>query len=244
MMFLDIETVPVVKNMWPDGLDTRGKDLFMKKFRKEFDLTVLTEGGPSWFTVWNQNAALHAEFGRVACISIGIRADILNDKKEKTGVEFRVKSFIDQDEVKMLLAATEVLLKEYELCGHNILDFDVPFLYRRLVIKGLPVPPCLNIAGKKTWDIPHHDTLILWRCGQFKNYTSLDQLAYALGLPSPKETISGADVGPLWYGPKEWLEKEQTIKTYCQGDVVTQANCFYRLKGLPIIQPDEIIYVD
>lgn len=258
MMFIDIESVPVVGDF--DLLDERGQLLFCKKFDKELK-ELGYEPAPTEPTCPNlpkntyrnmlfwRNAALHAEFGRVLCVSMGIKSD---PKTKDDKPEFRIKSIADRDEKQVLLKVSDILLKETSLCGHNIKAFDLPFLFRRLIINSLPVPPCLQISGRKPWEIPHNDTLEMWACGDFNGKISLDRLAYALNLPSPKQEISGADVGPLWYseGEKEELPFDRDervlkiIKRYCAGDVLTQANCYFKIKGLPIIQYNEVTYVD
>lgn len=242
MMFIDIETIPAVKSL--RDLDTRGQELFMERFNRQL------QEAKSPQEVWVDSAALHAEFGRVLCASIGIK-NVTKNKDEEEKVEFRVKSIAARDEKLILLKLTEILLKETYLCGHNIKAFDLPFLFRRLIINSLPVPQCLQIAGLKPWNIPHDDTLEMWACGDFGSKISLDRLAYALSLPSPKTTICGSDVGPLWYSESAVEELPfdrdervlNIIKKYCEGDVITQANCFYRLKGLPIILPEQVVYV-
>lgn len=238
MMFIDLESVPVAI-VWSD-LDDRGKALFCHKFKKQIDETRSEQ------QVWIDNAALHAEFGRVICVTIGIKTE-----KKDGQMEFRLKSFADRDEKQLLLKLSEILIRETHLSGHNIKAFDLPFLFRRLIINNLPVPNCLQVAGKKPWEIPHDDTLELWACGDFNGKISLDRLAYALGLPSPKAEISGADVGPLWYseGDKEELPFDRDdrvlkiISNYCSRDVITQANCYYRIKGLPLIPLEAVVYV-
>jgi uncharacterized protein YprB with RNaseH-like and TPR domain len=49
-------------------------------------------------------------------------------------------------------------------CGHNAKEFDIPFLARRM-INQIALPDKLNLFGKKPWEIPHLDTLELWKFG-------------------------------------------------------------------------------
>ena len=57
---------------------------------------------------------------------------------------------------------------EYQLCGHNIKEFDVPYIARRMLINGLPLPDVLQIGWKKTIGVKFLDTLELWRFGDYK----------------------------------------------------------------------------
>jgi hypothetical protein len=62
---------------------------------------------------------------------------------------------------------------QHILCGHNAKEFDIPFLARRMIINQIALPDKLNLFGKKPWEIPHLDTLELWKFGDYKHYTSL-----------------------------------------------------------------------
>lgn len=106
-----------------------------------------------------------------------------------------------------------------------------------MIIQGIRLPQKLQLFNKKPWEVPHLDTLHLWRFGDFKHYTSLKLMAYVLGIPSPKEDIDGSQVASVYY-----LEKNiARIKAYCEKDVVTVAQVLLRLKNEPLLKEDEII---
>ena len=63
-----------------------------------------------------------------------------------------------------------------------------------MIIHSIDLPKSLNLFGKKPWEVPHIDTMHLWRFGDFKHYTSLKLLAEVLGIPSPKDDIDGSEV--------------------------------------------------
>ena len=92
---------------------------------------------------------------------------------------------------------------DYLLCGHNIKEFDVPWLCRRFLINGLPLPPVLDIYGKKPWEVNHVDTLELWKFGDYKHFTSLNLLAHVFGIPSPKDSMDGSMVAKTFYEEKD-----------------------------------------
>ena len=52
---------------------------------------------------------------------------------------------------------------KHKLCGHNSKEFDIPFIARRMIIHNMPLPDKLNLFGKKPWEIPHLDTMDLWK---------------------------------------------------------------------------------
>lgn len=73
-----------------------------------------------------------------------------------------------------------------------------------MIINRIPLPNKLNLFGKKPWEIPHLDTLELWKFGDYKNYTSLKLLTQILGIPSPKDDIDGSKVRDTYYLEKEY----------------------------------------
>lgn len=182
-------------------------------------------------------AGIWAEFGKIVCISIGI----FTKQQNQTGL--RIKSFADDDEKKILTDFICLLNKQspsLTLCAHNGKEFDFPYLCRRMLINGLPIPAQLQINGKKPWEINHLDTLDLWKFGDYKNYTSLNLLAAVFDIPTPKDDINGSDVHHVY-----WQEQNlERIKTYCQKDVITTAQLLLRFKCQPLITDDFIKLVN
>ena len=105
-----------------------------------------------------------------------------------------------------------------------------------MIIHGIDLPYKLNLFGKKPWEIPHLDTMELWKFGDFKHYTSLKLMAHVLGIPSPKDDMDGSMVSVVYYTENN-LER---IINYCELDVVTTAQVFLRLRNELLLTPDEI----
>jgi uncharacterized protein YprB with RNaseH-like and TPR domain len=122
------------------------------------------------------------------------------------------------------------------LCAHNGKEFDFPYLCRRMVINGLEIPPILDLAGKKPWEVKHLDTMELWKFGDYKSFVSLDLLADIFNIPSPKDDIDGSMVRKVYYEENN-LER---IVEYCSKDVITLTQVLLRFKGEPSISPDHI----
>ena len=76
----------------------------------------------------------------------------------------------------------------------------------------------------------------LWKFGDFKSYTSLNLLATALGIPTPKDDIDGSMVGTIYWNGHEMSR----IVNYCQKDVITVAQVYLRLNREPIIAPENV----
>ena len=228
ILFLDIETVPQQPAF--DLLADEWKQLWTKKaevlLRNREDETIETI---------YPRAGIYAEFGKIICISCGVLFGQGDQKK------ILVKSFSGEQE-PVLLASFSDMLKKWAgndpkyLCAHNGKEFDFPFLSRRFIINGLPVPPILNNAGKKPWEVCHLDTMELWKFGDYKSYTSLNLLAHALGIPTPKDDIDGSMVWEVF-----WKEKNlDRIVSYCQKDVVTVAQIYLRMNQEELVRPENI----
>ena len=158
---------------------------------------------------------------------------------------------IEDFEIQRLLNGIEIL-KEFKnllishfsqakhlLCAHNGKEFDFPYIARRMIIHNIELPYKLNLFGKKPWEVPHLDTLELWKFGDYKNYTSLKLLTHVLNIPSPKDDIDGSDVYRVYY---EENDIDKIIK-YCEKDTVAVAQIFLRLRGDDILNDNEILHV-
>ena len=228
IIFIDIETVPVVYNF--NELDERGQDLWNKKTR------FLQEREEKSAEEIYEKAGIYSEFAKVICISIGLLVQKGGEK------QIRLKSFANEDE-KVLLQEFINLLNskfqsiDYILCAHNGKEFDYPFLARRILINGLKLPEILNTAGKKPWEIKHLDTMELWKFGDYKHYTSLELLTYVFNIPTPKDDIDGSQVAKVFYEDKD-LDR---IIVYCEKDVIATVQLFLRYQGLPLIDDDFVI---
>ena len=111
------------------------------------------------------------------------------------------------------------------ISGHNIKEFDMPYIARRMMVNGISLPSQLKIAGKKPWEINFLYTLDLWKFGDYKHYNSLDLLAHIFNVPTSKDDIDGSMVHDLYYTEKN-IER---IKIYCEKDVETTAQVLLKL---------------
>lgn len=228
ILFLDIETVPEQENF--NLLDDETRNLYALKtqYQRKEDFT------PEEFY---DRAGIWAEFGKIVCLSAGFftfKGDIRH---------FRVTSFCGE-EAQILKDFSNLLNNHFNqpqhiMCGHNAKEFDFPFIARRMIINQLPIPPKLNLFGKKPWEVPHLDTMELWKFGDFKSYTSLKLLTKILGIPSPKGDIDGSQVGHVFH-----VEKDiDRIVTYCEKDVVAVAQVLLRMRREELLIDDEVVHV-
>lgn len=220
ILFLDIETVPEVGD-W-NNLPSNWKELWTKKIERQ-----LPEGQtPEEF--YGKRAGILAEFGKIICISCGI---IVDENK------FHLTSFYGDEEYKILTEFNQMLAANYFksspiLCAHNGKEFDFPFIARRMLINEIELPFVLQLQGKKPWEIPHLDTMELWKFGDYKHYTSLNLLATVLDVPTPKDDIDGSQVADVYYTE----QNIDRIKNYCEKDVLTVAQIFRRFRNEALLE--------
>ena len=219
VLFLDIETVPAHEN-WED-VTPQGQKLWDKKTKFQRQ----AEQSPEEY--FHERAGVLAEFGKIICISVGIV-----DKQGK----LKIKSFADDDEHRLLEEFGQIFnskaLHNSLLCAHNGKEFDFPWIARRMLILGMMPPKHFRMFGKKPWEIPHLDTMEMWKFGDWKNYTSLELLAHVFGVPTPKDDIDGSQVAHVYYVEKDLPR----IVTYCEKDVLTLANVFRRMRQEDLLE--------
>ena len=229
ILFLDIETVPEATDF--GQLGEEAQDLYAAKTvykRKADDLSAED---------YYNRAGIWAEFGKIVCVSVGYMTTTTD------GRQFRVRSF-SGDEKELLIEFKTLLdshfsAAQHKLCAHNGKEFDFPFMARRMLKHRLELPHVLQLMGKKPWEVPHLDTLELWKFGDFKHYTSLKLLAHFFGIPSPKDDMDGSDVARVYYEEKDLGR----IVRYCEKDVITLTQVYLKLMLQPPLREDEIVSV-
>ena len=125
------------------------------------------------------------------------------------------------------------------LCAHNGKEFDFPYIARRMIINKIDLPTKLNLFGKKPWEIPHLDTMELWKFGDYKHYSSLQLLTTILGISSPKDDIDGSEVAKVYYKEKNLGR----IVKYCEKDTIAVAQLLMRFNNEKLVEEHEIINV-
>jgi 3'-5' exonuclease len=234
--FIDIETVPQSQYMPLDN-----NKLFKHKFKKAY------EAGGNWEEIWTEKASLHAEFGKVVSVSIG----------RMMSTKFYIRTITSRHENEILTKFAESLEKptveKCNLVAHNGMEFDYPFLMRRYIINSMPVPALLNVHGVKPWDYRLEDTMKMWSGTQWAYKASLELICEVLGITNPKSDISGANISDIYYGMMDISNNElpfdkeaaalKAIGDYNGKDVLTLAQVYCRMKGLPCIEESQVEYV-
>ncbi|MCB0533735.1 MAG: 3'-5' exonuclease [Lewinellaceae bacterium] len=240
ILFLDIETVPVVSNY--DELSDEMQELWagkarsiLRKYDEELEYDEIAEA-------FQTRAGIYSEFGKIVCISVGF----LTRQPDGADPLLRLKSFTNHMESALLEDFCELLQKHFNnpdkfaLCGHNIREFDIPYICRRILVNQLPFPRMLDIAGRKPWETKHLlDTMEMWKFGDYKNYTSLRLLAALFGFPSPKDDMDGSEVAGVY-----WEEQDlDRIAAYCEKDVLATVQLFLKMRRQDLLREDQVVIV-
>ena len=134
ILFLDIETAGIVASF--EDLSVEMQYLWIEKAKIiERDKFLGEKEAADLFA---KRAGIYSEFGKIVCISVGYFDYV--KRKIKT---FRTKSFFGDNEAEILAAFNSMVKKHFDkpskqaICGHNIKEFDIPYICRRMIIHGI-----------------------------------------------------------------------------------------------------------
>ena len=232
LLLFDIETVPQAPSF--DELDAESQFLFRQKLAKTMPEELSDE------EKYGKKAGILAEFGKIICISLAI-FEVGADGSRA----LRMQTLSGHDEVEILRSFTVFCdsihrrIPNFQFAGHNVREFDIPYICRRLLINRLSLPVYLQLHDKKPWEVRMFDTLSWWKFGDYKNYVSLHLLASVLGIPSSKSDIDGSQVREVYYVQNDLPR----IAAYCRRDVVVTANIILRFLGHPMLDDCNILVV-
>ena len=214
LIFYDLESASLVKEL---KVDTPLYDSWNYKVNKDNSMTeaAVVES-------YEKESGLYPEFAKIVCISAGV---VHNGK-------FYLKTFNNVDEKVLLTEFNDMVTKKtnesnkFMFCGFANFSFDTPFTHKRMYINGIQPNDLFSSWDRKPWVIDEIDLKTIWK-GTSWNSASLTGLATAFGIPSPKDDISGADVGRVYWNEDGGLER---ISTYCEKDVATVFHIFKKLR--------------
>ena len=136
----------------------------------------------------------------------------------------KLDSFIGEE--KEILTKCSNLLNrvdklEFLICGHNVKNFDLPYIGKRMVINNISVPTIIPNYKIKPWESRVLDTKEVWNFNSYRGLSSLELVCAVLKVPNPKDNeVNGANLHSFYYTKRD-LEK---IKTYCEKDVLSLIN--------------------
>ncbi|MDR3559025.1 MAG: ribonuclease H-like domain-containing protein [Candidatus Pacebacteria bacterium] len=201
-LFLDIETLPA-------GPDDYGKlqVLHAKREKKKEKESQID------FEQYLLSTSFDGAFGRILCIAYAVDdgpVEVLSAEEKGEGEMLR--------EFWSIVAAISKKpynsqYPDYGVCfiGHNVMDFDLRFIYQRSIIHG--VKPAYDLPFVRYRSYPIYDTMKEWVKWANAN-VGLEALCLALGVPTPKDGIDGSEVWSFYQ-----KGKVADILKYCQRDV-------------------------
>jgi predicted PolB exonuclease-like 3'-5' exonuclease len=230
ILFLDIETVGITKD-YDSCLDMDPRlagqfdkyfDWFLKRFPEDAIAGKNLEERKN--IVFSTRTALVPEFAKIVCISMAFVTD-KGDIKQQT--------FSNDDEKQLLIDVQKLLDRcgklDFYLCGHNLKNFDIPMMAKRMIINGLNPPSILPSYDTKPWEIKAIDTREIWQYGAYTAIGSLDLMCTSLDIPTPKGGEVTGDKVHECYWEKNMLKE---ISEYCERDVVVLVDTIKKLKSL------------
>ncbi|MBU1102482.1 ribonuclease H-like domain-containing protein [Patescibacteria group bacterium] len=197
-IFLDIETLPAPEECRQD-LELLFKKEKEKKGKANID-----------FEEYLEEFSFDGTFGRILCIAYAIDDGPME-----------VLCSDDAGEAAMLGKFWEIAGICDLFIGHNVMDFDLRFIYQRSIINGVRPSKDLNFARYRNF--PIFDTMKEWvRWG--RDSVGLEKLALSLKIPTPKEGIDGSQVCKFYKAGKV-----KEILEYCKRDVETTRKVYKRM---------------
>ena len=224
ILFLDIETVggcpdlESCERFSPEIAEQFEKyfDWFQKRFPEDIGL--------SKEEVFKKRSSLVPEFAKIVCVSMAFVMDNGEVKKQ---------TFSGDDE-KVLLTQVRSLLDrchklDFYLCGHNLKNFDIPMLAKRMIINGILPSKILPSYDTKPWEVKAIDTKEIWQYGAYTSIGSLDLVCSTMGIDTPKDgEVTGDKVHHAY-----WIEQKlPQISEYCEKDVDVLVQFIKKLKEL------------
>ena len=224
ILFLDIETVggcpdyDSCQKFSPEISEQFDKyfDWFQKRFPED--------DGLSKVEVFKIRSALVPEFAKIVCVSMAFVMDNGEVKKQT----------FSGDNEKELLTQVRTLLDrcyklDFYLCGHNLKNFDIPMMAKRMIINGILPSKILPSYDTKPWEVKAIDTKEIWQYGAYTSIGSLDLVCSTMGIPTPKDgEITGDKVHHSY-----WVDQKlPQIAEYCEKDVDVLVEFIKKLKDL------------
>lgn len=195
-LFFDLETIPASDDLREAATESERSKWKNRDFVEDDEALYRT-------------SALSGNFGRIFCIGYA-----LDDKPAE---------IIKGQEVEILTKWWDIAKSASKFIGHNIINFDVPFLYKRSIVNKCSPTQLLPIKNFETENV--YDTDKQWNRWVYQSSIKLHHLALALGLPSSKENgIDGSQVYDFYL-----KGQHQQIYDYCKRDVELTRKIYKRM---------------
>lgn len=212
-LYLDIETLPAADESFGalKILHTKKK----AKKKKECE-------DPGDFEQYLLSTSFDGSFGRILCIAYAIDdepVEVLNGDGNEA--EMLEKFWKIVDSISMPSGNGQWTDYGVQFIGHNVMDFDLRFIYQRSIVNRVKPAYELNFARYRNY--PVYDTMREWV--KWANiHIGLEHIALALGIPTPKDGIDGSQVFDFYKAGKV-----EEICEYCKRDVEATRAVYKRM---------------
>lgn len=179
-----------------------------------------------------QLGSLNATSGRVLCIAVhvgpvpGFEIEGVTSKQSEHAFGIDADGN-EQEEAEALKGFLELMGDFQPECdvvvGHNIISFDLPFIFQRCVANNISVKPFIDLSEFRVQGV--YDTMRAWWLGDRRSRVGLDDMAWALGFESSKTAdVEGSRVFDLYQAGKL-----AAIREYNLNDVRLTRKVYERL---------------
>ena len=216
-VFIDIETIPDQREGALDKFIKEVSAPAQYKKPESIEKWIADNGKKEGENKWLKTSFDGAK-GQICCICYAIDdGEVKRFYVESVGAENGLLNHFNS-QLREDLSLRDATLTPYFI-GHYIKGFDLPFLFKRMVIND--VEPQFKLKAFGRHGVDFYDTMEAWE--GFKGSISLDNLAKALGF-NAKHNITGADVWPMFKD-----KRYQDISNYCVDDVEAVRKVYNKL---------------
>jgi uncharacterized protein YprB with RNaseH-like and TPR domain len=212
IVFLDIETIPTSK---PEIMERVAQNMKPPGNMSKPETISAWMNNPANIKEALEKTALSGLFGQIFCLSFcSIDSDVMTLSGDEKDILRSFQKIIEQE-----LHGGETIIRP--ICGHNIEQFDAPFISKRMMCHGLG--PLFDFELNRN-QIRVIDTSKMFSAGAYKDFVSLVDLCIALGVDKPMEAIDGSQVYDAYLDGRE-----DEIVEHCESDVIATRECYLRM---------------
>ena len=210
-LFIDIETIPDQREGAASAATSRIKAPSNYKDPDKIKAYVEEKGAEAW-----RQTSLDGSYGQVFCIGFAVDGEAPVVETVKT-----LDAAGEKELLERFWRNFGIPKKPPVWVGHNVLGFDLPFLWKRHVVHG--VRPAASIPySASPWSTEIEDTMLMWT-GSRTSFVSLDELLSILNIPSG-DPIEGSQV---W----DYVSsgEEAVVIEHCLRNVVETREAWFRM---------------
>lgn len=222
----DAETIPLPLEDRAFAIPTETTVKYGNSKTPEAKAKVLQKALDAWPE--GAGCALDPIAGRIAVIGFLIEGEVVEDGEEP---DSQVKFLDCKDEAKILEEFFAIVRELHpvkdEMVGHNVFNFDIPFVMHRAMILGVRLPGTLVSdfmlhPSKRQLSV---DTMAEWGFGKPHEYVKLERLCGAFGIKVKESAVTGE----FFY--KWWAEDKPACLEYLADDVNATRALWERMRG-------------